>query len=233
MGVALHTYGADSGDFPNAYPDVHKPTTAGLFSQFNHGGATGRAWMLPKMVQSGYIDTPQVGFCPNTWALDFTYVAGPPPAPAGLTHQKFVGQNPQKWKGSIDFQLSYAGAGGAHRGEYLYTGPWAHTWVWQRRYVSGRMLSDVLGISGSNWWVFGVHLDGFVGDPSNPYNRSNNFSNRSRLPIMGEGGEDLPGRNVTATHFSQIKDYDDFGTSGGIQNYLFTDGSAASFQYSN
>ncbi len=233
MGIALNAYAVDEGDYPTAYPAAFDPGDDNMFVSFNRGGASSRAWMLPMMVERGYISTPQVGFCPNTWALDFEYQTGPPPAPSGLSHDRFVGDSPQAWVGWIDFQLGYAGTGAAHRGEYLYTGPWAHTWVWQRRHVSGQMMSDVLGVNGLNWWVFGVHYDGWVGDGGNPTNRNNTFSDRSRLPLMGEGAERVGSLNGQATHNARVKNIDDFSTSGGDQNYLFTDGSAATYKYAD
>lgn len=236
MGVMAFAYASDQGDFPD-YAVLHRgvpvPNGQDMWAGWNnHGGAIIRGTFLPKLVKLKYLATEEVGFCPEAWGMGFRYDFN-----TGLGRNTFVDMsgspgNPPWW-GAMAFQSGGDSGGFGHmnRGEYLWWGPGAHSWTLNRNSVSGLMLRDI-NPTATEIWVYGVHADGFVGDAGN-YNRPSARYVNERMPLMGEGQR--AGPNWTnprqAPHRPNPRLESDYRTSGGLMNYLYSDGSVETWEY--
>ncbi|MEM6391995.1 MAG: prepilin-type N-terminal cleavage/methylation domain-containing protein [Planctomycetota bacterium] len=237
IGTALNVYATDNGEYKTYAGDIKTTPTGGtadfrvspnqnIFAHFNKGGALGRAWFYPELLKEGYISDLEVGFCPNNWETDFTYVAN-----NTMGHPQFVEDGgPADFVGGIDFQIGYGGTGGAHRGEYLYFGPYTQTWIWQKRFVSPQLISRY--VAGDNLWTWGTRYDGTTAPLTNVNGVDDRFTNNPRMPLFGEGAKQVSGSVYTTTHFGSPKSNFDFAANGGALNYFFTDGSGETLPYS-
>jgi prepilin-type N-terminal cleavage/methylation domain-containing protein/prepilin-type processing-associated H-X9-DG protein len=248
MGLVLRLYAHDHQNFPYYwYPGAPPPSQR--TNLFAWGGAANPNWwsghmmrieMYPMLKSLGYMGAYEIGFCPFAWqAKNFNYQ--PDPA-GGYDRLVMEGGVPgetvtYQWRPRWSF-----GVNGHHesRGDYLYLGPGTNGGWWNWEGVSSRLSREFGNMppwpaDRINGWT-GVNANGRVTNEQNNVHVSNRWSGK-RVPLMGESslytGSMDASAPVAAPHISRYRAANNWNTSGGNMNYLFTDGSVETYPFSH
>ena len=251
MGIVLNSYAPDYNEYPLYTPNSNWRSGAGLFvpgwAGNQRSGVISRFRMLPMLKDEGYLTSLEAGFTPDAWEQGFHYEED---ANGNTTFvaDLILDNVPYEWTPRYS-----SGSGNEHmnRGEYLYAGPGAcaAAW-WQKQDVSPRLIDEFVdtrnGTPNDRLNYHSVLYNGNVtgtlmgaASGSTDAITADSYYSGKRVPIMGEAGLQLVvnngsvGSRTMAPHFSVEKSRSNFAANGGTQCFLFNDGSASTYPFSN